>query len=132
MDSARIVRPGVPMTTGSDRLAAELKVESLSGPARALAEEAVRIKARLDSLDLWISGDHDTWFELAERWKGSPEVVINAPLVEARQQALAFRAVVSELTKLQAVQDPPAAPVTSTSDELRKRREERLAQRSGA
>lgn len=120
------------MTIGSDRLAAELKVETLSGAARALAEEAVRIKARLDSLDLWISGDHDTWFEVAERWQGSPEIVINAPLVEARQQALALRAVLSELTKIQGVQDLPATPVTSTSDELRKRREERLAKKSGA
>src|SRR5690348_15706925 len=85
------MRSGVPMTAGSDRLAQELKVDTLRGAERALAEEAVRIKARLGSLDLWISGDHDTWFDLANRVGSDVDLCINAPLGEARQQALALR-----------------------------------------
>jgi len=119
------------VSTGSDRLAADLKVETLAGPERALAEEAVRIKARLDAIDLWISGDHDTWFEVAERWKDAPELVLSAPLVEARQQALALRAVLSELVKMQGASAEPAQPAASKSDELRKRREERRRNQAG-
>lgn len=118
------------MSEGSERLERELKVSELTGAERALAEEAVRIKARLDALDLWIGGDHDTWFELATHWKGEIELVVNAPLVEARQQALALRSILAELLKVQGSQDQPAAAVTSALDEIRARRERKKAEQA--
>lgn len=114
------------MTAGSDRLAEELKVDTLRGAERALAEEAVRIKARLDSLDLWISGDQSTWFDLANRVGNDVDLYINAPLGEARQQALALRSVLAELAKIQAAIQEPAKPADSKADELKKKREQRL------
>jgi hypothetical protein len=119
------------MSEGSERLAADLQVETLKGAERALAEEAIRIKARLDTLDRWISGDEETWFELANRLGRDVDLTINAPLTEARQQALAMRAVLSELVKLQGSQDQPAEPPRSATDEIRKKREERRARLGG-
>jgi hypothetical protein len=118
------------VSEGSDRLAADLKVETLSGPARVLAEEAVRIKARLDQLDGWIRGTHKTWFVLGDMLDGEVSLVINAPLGEARQQVLALRAVLESLAKLQGAE--PVAPPVSLADDLRKRRDERMAKRVAA
>jgi hypothetical protein len=114
------------MSQGSDRLAEDLKVESLSGPARVLAEEAVRIKSRLDQLDGWIRGAHKSWFVLGDLLDGEVSLVINAPLGEARQQVLALRAVLESLAKLQGVE--PVAPPASKSDDLKRKREERRLQ----
>lgn len=118
------------MSLGSERLAEDLKVETLTGPERALAEEAVRIKSRLDALDLWISGDHDTWFELATRWQGEAELIINAPLVEARQQGLALRSILAELAR-QGAGEKVAPPAPSKADELKAKREKRMREQSG-
>lgn len=118
------------MSAGSDRLEADLQVETLSGAARVLAEEAVRIKARLDQLDGWIRGTHKTWFVLGDALDGEVSLVINAPLGEARQQVLALRSVLAELAKLQGTE--PVAPPSSLADDLKKRRDERMAKRVAA
>jgi len=115
------------MSTGSDRLSRELGLSKLQGSARALAEEAVRIKARLDALDKWITGKGpEDWFELGRQFGSEVTILINAPLAEARQQALALRAVVAELAKMQEEIKPAAVP--SKADELAKKRADRLAQ----
>lgn len=115
------------MTIGSERLAQDLKLETLTGPARALAEEAVRIKARLDSLDLWVNGDAGTWMDLADRL-GRTELIITAPLVEARQQAMTLARVLGELAKQQVATSEPAKPAASALDEIKARRERKRAQ----
>lgn len=114
------------MSEGSDRLARDLKVDTLSGPARVLAEEAVRVKSRLDGLDGWIRGSHKSWYVLGDLLDGEVSLVINAPLGEARQQALALRQILESLGKLAAA-EPEVRPI-SQSDELKKRREERRTQ----
>lgn len=98
-------------------LAKDLNLEVLTGGARALAEEACRIKARLDKLEAIITGDDGSWLDVKEQ-AGELEVVINRPLAEARQQALALRAVLAELRAFQGVKDasPPAA--ADPADEL--------------
>jgi hypothetical protein len=116
------------MSVGSDRLAQDLGVEKLSGPARVLAEEAVRVKARLDQLDGWIRGSHKSWFVLGEALDGEVSLVINAPLGEARQQALALRAILESLGKMTAAE--PVAALASKSDEIAAKRAARLAARS--
>lgn len=117
------------MSAGSDRLAKDLEVESLSGPARALAEEAVRMKARLDQLDGWIRGTSKHWFVLGNMLDGQVELVINAPMGEARQTALALKGILAELRQVMA--NAPAAPVASVADDLKKRREDRRAKAAG-
>lgn len=114
------------MSAGSDRLARELGLSKLKGGPRALAEEAVRIKARLDTLDLWVNGKAEAdWFEWGSRFGSEVTLLINAPLVEARQQAMALKAVLSELAKGE--QAEKAEPAPSVADELKKRREARTS-----
>lgn len=104
-------------------LADDLNVAGLTGPARALAEEACRIKARLDQLDAIIVGTDDSWLDV-QAVAGDMELTINRPLAEARQQALAFRAVLAELRAVQGVApSEPAAPVADPADELAAARE---------
>jgi len=109
------------------RLAADLKVDTLSGPARALAEEAVLVVERLESLDAQLQGREDTWLGVRRILGTDVAVVeINAPLAEARQQGLALRALLADFVKLTG-----AAPVevpASKADELAKKREDRRAQ----
>lgn len=113
------------VSESSDQLAADLKLSTLTGPARVLAQEAVRIVSRLDSLDGWIRGSHKSWYILGDLLDGEVSLVINAPLGEARQQALALRAVLAELAKLQGTEAP--APPASKADDLKRKREERRA-----
>lgn len=111
------------MSESSELLAKDLNLATLTGPARVLAQEAVRIASRLDSLDGWIRGSHKSWYVLGDLLDGEVSLVINAPLGEARQQALALRAVLESLGKLQGAE--PAAPPVSKADELKKRRDDR-------
>lgn len=117
------------MSTGSDRLARELGVRGLTGAERALAEEAVRIKARLDSLERYIDGSAEAWVDLANRLGRDVDLYINAPLSEARQQALALRSVLAELVKMQGGEKKPE-PAPSKTDELKAKREERRAKQA--
>jgi hypothetical protein len=109
-------------------LAEDLKLDTLSGPAHALAEEACRIKARLDRLDQLIEGDEADWFGLRRdaAHEDVAEVTINRPLAEARQQALALRAVLAELRAVQGKVEPEA-PSVDPADELAKARQAKRA-----
>ena len=112
-------------------LAEDLQLATLAGPARALAEEACRIKARLDKLEAIITGDDDSWLTVTEV-AGDLEVTINRPLAEARQQALALRAVLAELRAVQGVQPAEsAAPVADPADDLAAARERKRKEAVG-
>jgi hypothetical protein len=65
-----------------------------------LAEEACRIKDRLDTLDKLLSGDKATWFSLRDAHREGEDVihvVVNSVLSEARQQANVLRQIVAGL-----------------------------------
>jgi hypothetical protein len=121
-----------PLRGRGKRLWADLGGDSLAGGRRVLLEEACRIADRLDKLDALLSGDATSWVELVES-KGDPdrqEVVIDKALAEARQQAVALKALISELRQEAApkpVAEPPAAKgvsnVLSLADEVARRRE---------
>jgi hypothetical protein len=116
------------MGARAEKLWADLKVDALSGPARALAEEACLVLGRLENLDRTLRGDEDAWYEIVTRLPPTvAEVVVNAPLAEARQQGLALRALLAELAKVTGVEKPAAAPA-STVDEIARRRAERRGQ----
>lgn len=111
----------------AERLAADLKIDSLSGPARALAEEAVLIVGRLETLDHILAGSEDEWLGIQQRLGSEvATVTINAPLAEARQQAIALRAILDTLARL-AGTEPVAPPVSRTDEVARKRAERRKA-----
>lgn len=112
--------------TRAERLEAELKVSTLTGAARALAEEAVLTVVRLEHLDRVLQGDADAWLDIVTRMPPTvAEVVISAPLAEARQQAMALKALLAELGKLTGQEVP--MPVASAADELKKKRDARIA-----
>ncbi len=118
------------MTTRAERLAADLKVDTLSGSARALAEEAVLTVGRLEHLDRVLQGDADAWLDIVTRMPPTvAEVVISAPLAEARQQAMALKGLLSELAKLTGQE--VAAPVASKADELKAQRDKRRREAGG-
>jgi hypothetical protein len=114
----------------AEKFAEEIKLTSLIGPARALADEAVLVVDRLEDLDKVITGRADSWLGIMQRAAGTEiaEITINVPLAEARQQQMTLRALLSELAKVQGQAEPVKAPV-SKSDELAARRSER---RTGA
>lgn len=114
------------MSERAERLAADIKRDTLTGIARALADEAVLIVARLEQLDRILDGDADAWLGIMQKLAGSDvaDVTINAPLAEARQQATALKGLLSELAKTLG-QDVPVAAPASKSDELAERRAER-------
>jgi hypothetical protein len=108
----------------ANRLAGEIKRDTLTGIPRALADEAVLIVERLEHLDAVLQGDPAAWIQVLDRMPpGYAEVVINAPLAEARQQATALKGLLAELSK--ALGQEVAAPVASKADELAARRAER-------
>jgi hypothetical protein len=101
------------MTRG-EQLWKDLRGDSLSPELRVLLEEACRIADRLDNLDGLISGDADSWVSLVED-RGDPErqyVVIDKPLAEARQHALALKQLITELRAAGAGGKAPSAPKT--------------------
>jgi hypothetical protein len=109
-------------------LADELKRDTLTGPARVLADQAVIITERLEELDRVLRGTADCWLGVVERLGGEvAEVTISQPLAEERQQAMALKGVLAELAKH--LDLAPAAPVASVTDQLKAKRE---ARRSGA
>jgi len=113
------------VSTGSTDLAGALGLAALTGPRRALAEEAVRIKRRLDELDAFLTGDPAAWHDIALQLGGEvAEVTVRAPMVEARQHALALATVLDKLGVLTREQ-VPAAPPVDPADELKEARERR-------
>jgi hypothetical protein len=105
------------------RLANDLKVSTLSGAARALADEAVLITERLEQLDATLKGAPDAWLSIVVLMPATvAEVDVCKPLAEVRQQGLALKAVLAELRAQLGKADAPAAP-SSVSDELKAQRD---------
>lgn len=100
---------------------------------------------RLDKFDRLLSGDAADWLDLIEQHGTAgevAEVVINKPVAEARQQAVALKAILSELRQVAAsAQAPAASPAAPGSapqeaegdyvDQLAAQRAKRLADASG-
>lgn len=111
------------MSGGSERLAADLKVEALSGPSRALAEEAVRMKHRLDTIDDLLTGQQEWVSLLIKAPETVAEVTVDKPIGEARQLALALATVLKTLAGMDVRGAEKPADV---ADEMAKRREAKL------
>jgi phage tail tape-measure protein len=62
-----------------------------------LLEEAARIADRLDKLDGLLRGDITTWARLTENHAGDLMILVDSPLVEARQQANVLRQILGQL-----------------------------------
>lgn len=74
-----------------------------------LLEEAARIADRLDRLESLLSGDVDAWMKLTHRLLTQDyELHIDGALVEARQQALALRQILTSLPMKEAEPDGDA------------------------
>lgn len=113
------------MSAGSERLAADLGVAKLTGPARALAEEIVRTKHRLDTVDDLLTGKQE-WVDLLVRTPDTvAEIVLDKPIAEARALMLAMA---NAMKTLAAMQPDQAQVVVDVADEMAKKRAERLAQ----
>lgn len=110
----------------ASRLALDLKLDTLSGPARVLADEAVLITERLENIDAQLRGRDDSWWYIRQRVPDHVEIKISGPLAEARQQAIALNVVLTSLARLTG-QEAPASGM-DLADELAQRRNERLAQ----
>lgn len=111
------------MSAGSERLAADLGVDKLTGPARALAEEACRMKHRLDTIEDLLTGGQE-WVDLLVKTPDTvAEVTVDKPIAEARQLALALGATLKTLAGMDAQATQAPADV---ADEVAERREEKL------
>lgn len=112
------------MSARADRLAADLKLDTLTGMPRVLAEEACRIVTRLDRLHEQLEGDPGAWFGIIETLPDTiAEVTVDKALAEARQQATTLTGVLTRLAAL--LGEAPAVPVASPADEIRAARERR-------
>jgi hypothetical protein len=91
----------------------------------ALQVEAERIKARLDTLDNILAGSEDEWLGIQQSLNSDvATVTINAPLAEARQQALALATITKTLATL--VDESAGQASGDPTDEFTTRREEKL------
>lgn len=97
-----------------------------------LIAEACRITDRLDRLDALLRGDGDTWarLQLSETEGGEVRLVLNTALAEARQQALALKAIAAELRAARAGAKP-AGKEGSVLDQLAARRAARRSNAAG-
>lgn len=82
---------------GSQALFDSLWVEGDPESIRTVAIEAVRVWNRLCQLDRLLSGDAETWFELARGEKGDIKVVIDGVLSAARMQAVTYRGLLGSI-----------------------------------
>jgi hypothetical protein len=84
---------------------------SVAGPLKlALLLEACRIADRLDTMDRQLQGKGEAWLRFRNRESGDEVTVyVDRVLAEAREQAMAFRMCVAELSKSAA-----QAPAEST------------------
>lgn len=108
-------------------LVAEHEVAGLSPIHRRLVLEAARIVDRLDRLDLLIGTGEDVWarLELPRTGDGDIRVVLNGPMAEARQQALALKAIAAELRAVTPRADEVPARQESPLERIRRERAER-------
>lgn len=92
------------------RMWAELTSQTTSEADLALIEEACRTADRLDKLDRFLDGEHDAWLELARFQDDDNHVVVivDKAVGEARQLALALKALLQEIRVRLAAR--PAAP----------------------
>lgn len=97
-----------------------------------LIAEACRLADRLDRLDGLLRGADETWarLQLPEREDGEVRLVVNAALAEARQQALALKAIAAELRAARAGAKP-AGKEGGVLDQLAARRAARRANATG-
>jgi hypothetical protein len=120
-------------TRGSHLRSDLRKLVGNSTAALVLIDEACRIVDRLDKLDRLLSGDAESWIDIIEgRGHSELELTINAPLAEARQQALALKQLFTELRQMGVlgIADPDTAKNKAEGgedDELAARRKTRLA-----
>lgn len=92
----------------------------------ALEVEADRVKARLDQLDRYLTGDQDAWLSITLRMPPDvAEVTIDKALSEARQQALALTTITRTLASLKI--EAAASTGPDPADEVKRKREEKLA-----
>lgn len=116
------------------RLWGELTKVSPEPAARVLIEEACRIADRLDKLDRLLTGEADDWLGIVEA-KGDPdrqELVITAPLAEARQQAGALKQLLAELRQATGRGAAKPAGEGSVIDQLAAVRARRRADAAGS
>lgn len=82
---------------------------------RRLALEAARLADRLDKLDLLVRGDVDSWSYLTLKFEADEvaryELVINAAVAEARQNATVLKGLIVEVDRLR-----PASEDTDDDD----------------
>lgn len=92
----------------------------------ALQVEAGRIRARLDTLNAILAGSEDEWLGIQQSLNSEvATVTINAPLAEARQQALALATITKTLAALADI-DEGKEPATTPADEVAAARERKL------
>jgi len=93
---------------------------------KALETEIERLKQRADTFQRILSGSEDEWLGIQSRLGSDvATVTIDAPLVEARQTALALATLVKTLSSLsdEAAGTAPAVdPLARIKDELAERR----------
>jgi hypothetical protein len=98
----------------------------------ALEVEAARIKSRLDELAKQIDGDPAAWLKLTERMSDNvAEVFVDKVLAEARQQAIALTGIIRALDGTAAQEGGSAVPVADPSDEMARRRADKLKAAQG-
>jgi hypothetical protein len=85
----------------------------------ALVLEICRTADRLDRLEVILSGAGNEWITFKEKQNGDVIVVIDSALTEARQQALAMRALMADIKKVPVEKPEQGGGVV---DELKKRR----------
>ncbi|MCU1590038.1 MAG: hypothetical protein JWP11_1294 [Frankiales bacterium] len=98
-----------------------------------LAEEACRIADRLEQLDAILTGRSAEWITFREVDDGGREVqvVVDGALAEARQQATALKGLIAQLEKARPPAEPEKPKASATND-IQRRRAERLAARPGS
>lgn len=101
--------------------------------ALALIEEACRIVDRLDELDRILSRPPTSWLDALDTDSdGTPiKLIINAPLAEARQQAMALKQIFTELRQMRAQAHADPDEGGGEEDELAARRAARIANTAG-
>jgi len=120
-------------TTGR-QLWAELAGEEAEGARRVLILEACRIADRLNRLDDLLAGDASAWMAFVAQRDNDEvvEIVIDKPLAEARQQAIALKQLVAELRQGAAGASQQPGQEVSVFDQLAARRAARLANAAGS
>ena len=89
-----------------------------------LLEEACRTVDRLDKLDRILTGEDAEWIGFQQRYEGDDvTITLNAPIAEARQQALALQKLVAALSLNASLE---AKPTGDGIDELLARRAARF------